>query len=72
MLCTNIPGKSVDYADTGSADLPRRRAKPASGSDVASAFSLAEPTSQQSSSAEQQVSDTLFMVFAFAGYMNLQ
>jgi len=65
-MCASIPGKSVDYADKGSADLPRRLARPASGSDLASASSLAQPASQQSSSAKQQITEALYMAFASA------
>ncbi len=66
VLCRNIPERSVDYVDKGSADLPRRLARPASGSDLASASSLAQPASQQSSSAKQQLNETLNMAFAYA------
>jgi len=64
--CTNIPEKSVDYADKGSADLPRRLARPASSSDLASAFSLAQPASLRSSSAKQQIKEILYTAFAVA------
>ena len=66
MTCTNLPGKSVDYADKGSADLPGRLARPASGSELASASALAQPASQRSSSAEEQINETLYMAFDFA------
>lgn len=66
MPFANTPEKSVDYADKGSAGLPRRLARPASGSDLASASSLAQPASQQSSSAKQQLNETLNMAFASA------